>query len=212
MVTLPNQAEQRFVLHGVSWQSYQKLLEALGERRLRHAYDGWNFEMMSPSQYHEWVKKTIGRLIEATSLELAIPIKCVGSTTLRNEGTERGLEPDETYYIANEAAVRGRFEWDPAHDPPPDLAVEVDIHSSSVDRMQIYHALGIPEVWRVADGKLQFHVLAADGYRPSAASQAFGFLAPSDLLPFLAMEELDDMSLVRSYLQWLRKQPGTQQK
>ncbi|MEM7204057.1 MAG: Uma2 family endonuclease [Planctomycetota bacterium] len=71
-----------------------------------------------------------------------------GSTTWRREDLDRGLEPDECYWVENEPNVRGRRELDLRVDPPPDLPIEVDVHASSVDRVKIYAALGCRGGWR----------------------------------------------------------------
>ena len=93
---------ERLTLHSVPWGAYDAFLTALGDRRLRHTYDRGEFEMMSPSREHERIKKLIGRLIDTVSLELNVPIQSVGSSTLRREHVERGLEPDDAYYVAHE--------------------------------------------------------------------------------------------------------------
>ena len=197
-------ATQQFVLHGVSWDAYQQILEALPEHRLRHSYDGWNLTMMSPSQEHDWIKGRIGRLIEATATQLKLPIKSIGSTTLRRSGVKKGLEPDEAFYVAHEAQVRGKKRLDPDGDPPPDLAIEVDITNSSEDRQEIYAQLGVPEVWRYSDQRLIFWRLEADGYREVSQSIAFPFLESSYLSNLLKQaESWDDTSLIASHLDWL---------
>ena len=43
-------------------------------------------------------------------------------TTFRREDLEKGLEPDQCYYITNEPKIRGKLELDLSVDPPPDLA------------------------------------------------------------------------------------------
>ena len=118
--------------------------------------------------------------------------------TCKRQKKRRGLEPDECYWIANSGAVRGKREIDLRSDPPPDLAIEVDVSSSSVNRMGIYAALGVPEVWRLKDEKLTFHHLQSDGkYAAVAASLAFPGLAALELTPFLAMDgQLDESEMV----------------
>src|SRR4029079_3790617 len=103
--------------------------------------------LMSPTLSHERLGYLIGRCIDAWTEEFQIPIRSCRSTTFRREDLDRGLEPDNCYYIAHEASMRGKDEVDLTIDPAPDLAVEVDVHSSSLDRMSIYAALGVSEVW-----------------------------------------------------------------
>lgn len=170
-------AEKRFLLEGVSWRFYEQFLEEVGGRPIRLTYDRGNLEVMSPLRLHELVGRFLGRLVETISLDLGIPIASCGSTTFRREDLARGLEPDECYYVGNEPRVRDGHELDLAHDPPPDLAIEVDITSSSLDRQGIYAALGVPELWRY-DGE-QFHLLhlQPDGsYAGREQSRSFPFL------------------------------------
>src|SRR5438477_11297373 len=108
------------LLSDVSCEMYEKILDAFGERRLRHTYADGMLEIMSPLHIHEWRKRFIGRMIEMMAWRLKIPIKSAGSTTLRKKLKRRGLEPDESYFVANESVVRGRDEIDLRKHPPPD--------------------------------------------------------------------------------------------
>src|SRR5580704_7590929 len=94
--------EMRRLLYGVSPEDYLKLLDATPDLYLRHTYDGWALEMMSPRQEHDWMGKLIARMIEAFALAADLPIKSTGSTTIRPVKGIRGLQPDQTYYLANE--------------------------------------------------------------------------------------------------------------
>jgi Uma2 family endonuclease len=195
------------VIHGVSWDEYDALLAAIPERRLPHTYDRGTLEIMSPSKPHEWIKKLIGRMVEAMTLELNVPIQSVGSTTLRRELSKRGLEPDDSYYIANELQVRGKDTLDLETDPPPDLVIEVDVTSSCLDRLDVYAKLRVPEIWRHDGGTLTFLVLHPTGdYRPQASSLAFPLLKPGDIQRFLDEHaKQDENSIIRAFLEWVRR-------
>jgi Uma2 family endonuclease len=199
--------EMYSVIHGVTWDEYTKVLEAFGERPLRHSYDRGTLEMMAPLKSHEWIKTILGRLIEAISLELDIPIQSVGSMTLRRELMDRGLQPDESYYVQHEPQVRGKREYDAEVDPPPDLAIEVDVTSQSVSRMSIYAQLGVLEIWRYTGKTLKFHRRGKGGeYTVTKTSPAFPFLSAEDVLRFLDdLESTDETSIVRSFMKWVRK-------
>lgn len=165
---------QRFVIRDADWHTYQSLLAALGDRPIRVTYDRGVLELMSPSNVHERLKKLIDRLLQALSEELRVPIRSQGSTTFGRELLDRGLEPDECYFIENDPVVRGRDDIDLAVDPPPDLAIEIDITSSSLNRIDIYAALGVPEVWRYDGDRLVIHSLRSDGgYEIITRSRAF---------------------------------------
>jgi len=95
---------------------------------------------------HEHPKVQFDRFIFALAEKLEIEIKSAGSITLKREDVNRGIEPDNCYYIQTEPTVRGRQELDLETDPPPDLAIEIDITSTSVNKFGIYLALGVPEL------------------------------------------------------------------
>src|SRR4051812_48635155 len=100
-------------------------------------------------------------MVDALSEELGIPVVAGGTVTMTRRRKQRGLEPDNCYWIANAAAVASLRRIDLRRDPPPDLVIEVDVTSSSLDRMGIYAALGIAEVWRLDGDVLTFNVLQA---------------------------------------------------
>jgi len=163
-------------------------------------------EIMSPSLEHERLSSLIGRMIEAYTEELGIPIQTARSTTLKSELKQRGLEPDESYYITNEAQVRGLDEIDLSVNPPPDLAIEVDITSSSLDQLGIYAALGVPEVW-ICDGtNLAIYGLQTDGsYALLDRSSTLRTLLPQTIVEFLAKRNsTDETSWIRSFRQWVK--------
>lgn len=197
------------LLTDISWDMYEKILEAFGERRLRHTYADGMLEIMSPLHIHEWRKGFIGRLLEMLAWRMRIPIKCAGSTTLRKKLKRRGLEPDESYYVAHEAVVRGRDEIDLRTDPPPDLAIEVDVTHKSLNRLEAYAKLGVPEIWR-HDGKvLHFLKLNAKGtYVPVKLSLAFPMISPSDIQRYLDMlPTRDENSILDELVAWLDSRP-----
>jgi Uma2 family endonuclease len=201
-------ANDRVVLYNVDWQTYENLRNDLGESPVRLTYDGNNLEIMSPSRQHEHVKMVLTSLITLLTVELKIPLSNGGSMTFRRADLKRGLEPDACYWIAHESDVRGRNELDLTTDPPPDLAIEVDISPSRLDRPKIYAALRIPELWRYDGEALQVEILHSDGtYHPSEASASFPFLPVRELARFLAISEIEgDGPCQIAFVQWLREQ------
>jgi Uma2 family endonuclease len=208
MIAYQPAVAEHLVLHDVSWEAYECLLEAVGDRRLRHSYDDGTLEIMSPLKRHDRAKTVLARLIEMAAYELDIEIQGIGSTTLRRSERRQGLEPDECYYVAHEAEVRDKPDYVPGRDPPPDLAVEVDVTSSSVDRMHIYANLGVPEVWRFQDEQLTFWRLTRRGkYVRTPRSRAFPMLTCPVLNDLLRQRfERSENQLVRALVAWLRKQ------
>jgi len=142
-------AEQRMVLPHVSWRAFVSLLENLGDQRaVRLAYGKGQLELMMPSNLHELIRELLGDFVKTWADSLELDHTAVGSWTMRREDLEQGIEPDNCFYIQSVEAVRGKIKFDLAEIAPPDLAIEVDITSSSTLRQPIYQALGVPELWQ----------------------------------------------------------------
>jgi Uma2 family endonuclease len=192
------EGETRFLLRNLGWHRYETMLTLLGDSTVRLTYDRGDLELMSPSNLHERFRNVFGRFIETVTVELGLECEAGGSTTWRTEDLDRGLEPHECYYIAHALAVACR-EVNLAHDPPPDLAIELEISPSQLDRMGIYAALGVPEVWRFDGAVLSFHALQADRhYTPCDRSRSLPFLSPAEVLHWI------ELSRVMSQTTWAR--------
>ena len=199
---------QSFLLHGMSWDFYEHLLKELGDGPIRVTYDRGALELMSPSYRHEGHSQILGLMVRVLAEELEIPIKGAGSTTFRRESVERGLEPDECFYIAHVSDILGKEELDLEIDPPPDLAIEVDVTHRSIDRIPIYAALGIPELWRF-DGTqiLVYHRQPSGEYaEPQTQSLIFPTIPLSGLVEFLPrFIETDDATFFREFRTWVKQ-------
>ena len=206
MITTSTLAEQRTVLHNISWQTFEALLQETGEDRgSRFAYDGGTLEIMTPLFEHENPKSNFGNFIVALAEELEIEIKSAGSTTLKRRITNRGIEPDNCYYIQNEPAVRSRQELDLETDPPPDLAIEIDITSSSVNKFRIYSTLGVPELWRYNGRDLKFYQLVEGQYVECEFSLAFPLVSVTDMSRFIEQSKtIGEIALLKSFRAWVR--------
>jgi Uma2 family endonuclease len=163
---------------------------------------------MSVSRRHDKLSRLLGRFVVVLTEELNLPLDSAGSTTLEREDVDRAIEPDECFYIHNEALIRDRDELDLSTDPPPDLGIEVDISRSSLDRLEIYAKLRIPEVWRCDDERLRVYRRRRTGrYEEVERSRYFPKLNPNDLVTFLRRRgEVDENSLVKEFRAWVRDQ------
>lgn len=199
-------AEQRTVLHNISWQTFEALLKDTGEYRgSRFAYDCGTLEIMTPLFEHENPKSNFGNFIIALAEELDIEIKSAGSTTLKRRIINQGIEPDNCYYIQNELAVRGKQELDLENDPPPDLAIEIDITSSSVNKFGIYSALGVTELWRYNGRVLKFYQLVEGQYIECEFSIAFPVVSVIEMSGFIEQSKtMGEIALLKSFRAWVR--------
>jgi len=199
---------EHLYLEGVSWELYEHLLKVVGNRPLRLTYDNGELEIMSPLPEHEIGKSALGRFVSTITEELDIPCQILGSTTFRRKMKKKGLEPDDCFYIKSQPLIKGKKRINLPKDPPPDLAIEVDVTSRSIPRLPIYAGLGVPEIWRLSSKTVECMWLEREKYRESEFSRAFPKLRVADLMPFvrIAEEESDHTAAVKSFRAWLKKQ------
>jgi len=127
--------EQRFVLHHVGWDFYLRCGEEIGEQPSpRLSFSDGRLEFMVTGSTHEYFKKILAKLVEMVLFEMNLPVRSGGSFTIQREDLEKGFEPDECWWIASEPEMRGKEDVDFTVDPPPDLAIEVEISTSLVNR------------------------------------------------------------------------------
>ncbi len=164
---------ERLLLKDFSWQQFESVLEELGEHRgTKLSYSQGNLEIRTPLLEHEKAKSIIGNIVEFLLEEFQIDYEPSASTTFKNPQMNKGVEPDESFYIAERNAVIGKNKIDLKVDPPPDLAIEIEITSRT--EFDNYQELGIPELWRFRrDGTLQINVLRQGKYVESQTSPTF---------------------------------------
>jgi Uma2 family endonuclease len=198
---------ERVILQDVTWQEFEAILEELGEHRSsRLAYDRGTLEIMVPLPEHEANKELIGDLIKALLEELDIEFCSLGSTTFKNQQMAQGIEPDQCFYIRNEAVVRGKNRIDLTVDPPPDLGLEIDVTSRT--HPSIYEILGVPELWRFEKSKLQIDVLRSGNYVEVIESPNFPGLSLVDVLPAYLEQarSIGRNAALKAFRQWVRAQ------
>jgi Uma2 family endonuclease len=206
--TKPQVGERRFLIPLVDWDGYEALLKIVGDRRsIRVTYDRGNVELMSPLPVHERYGYLVGRMVQAITEELEIPMSCTRSTTFRRRTRDRGLEADDSYYIANYHRVPNEDRIDLEVVPPPDLAIEVEITNSILKRLDVYAGLGVPEIWRFDGVRLTVLVLGPDGtYAPSETSLSLPFLPMDEVVRFLGeYTPGDDTQWARRFRAWVRE-------
>ncbi|RCJ39011.1 hypothetical protein A6769_08235 [Nostoc punctiforme NIES-2108] len=206
MLVKSTPAEQRTVLHNISWETFEALLRDTGEDRgSRFAYDCGVLEIMTPLFEHENPKIQFDRFILVLAEELGIEIRSAGSTTLKRKISKRGIEPDTCYYIQNELAIRGKQTLDLENDPPPDLAIEIDITSSSVNKLRIYSTLGVTELWRYDGQNLKFYQLIEGQYVECKFSIAFPIISVSEISRFIEQSKsIGEIALLKSFRAWVK--------
>ncbi|MDJ0621098.1 MAG: Uma2 family endonuclease [Calothrix sp. MO_192.B10] len=207
MATTLTSPVEKVQLSGISWQTYEALLSELSShRRLRLTYNQGNLEIMVPSPEHERYKEVIGRFVETLAEELEIRIEPLGSTTFKRLGTS-GAEPDKCFYVKNIDEIKGKKRFQPNEEPAPDLVVEIDITSSSEQRLAVYQDLGVPEVWVYNGKSFQIMQLQSGGYGVVHESSIFPNLPLDEIDNFLEkVGDVDYLELVKSFRNWVRNQ------
>lgn len=197
----------QLLIKNISWSAYKNILAELGENRSsRISYNQGMLEIMAPLPEHEVAKVIIGDLVKALLEELDIEFWSLGSTTFDQEKMDAGVEPDDCFYIQNEAAVRGKDRIDLTVDPPPDLAIEIDITSRT--RFNNYEVLAVPELWRWKGNRLEINVLINGKYVASTASAIFPNLPIAQVIPEYLMRSKAEgrNAAMKAFRAWVRGQ------
>jgi len=188
--TVPD--EERGVMRDVSWDLYDRLTDAMGEEcHIRVAYDGKDMEIMNLGPKHERCKELLGFFIYEVSMGLEIDFQPYGSTTWKRQKEHSGVESDLCYYfdrakLEASAETAARESNDVADYPNPDLAAEIDISPSKIDRPKIYAALKVPEIWRFKDNAIAIEQLGPNGVYQAATASQFLHVRPDEVTRWFA--------------------------
>ncbi len=199
--------ERRTIVRGVGWNGYQALLAKSSDRSVRLTYDRGDVEIMAPLPKHERKKSLLGQFVRILAKEFRIPVIPMGSTTWNREDVDKGLEADESFYLGNLERIRDPDDADLDVNPPPDLAIEIEITRSVLDRLGIYGALRVPEVWRFDGKSLRVLLRQNDGsYQESQTSAVFPEVPMNEVARFAANDQIgDENAYVDTFLAWLRQ-------
>jgi Uma2 family endonuclease len=196
-------------LKEVTWAELEGILEELGDRgNPRLSYSHGTLELMSPSPEHEDNKDILSHLVEILLEELDIEFRNLGSTTFKNQQMDQAVEPDACFYIEHEAEIRGKRRIDLTIDPPPDLAIEIDITART--RFTNYAALGVPELWRYNGTALEISVLRQGQYERSEQSLHFPGLPLTEVIPDYLEQSRSSgrTALLRTFRRWVQDRMG----
>jgi Uma2 family endonuclease len=204
--------EKRLLFRSLDWQRYKTLRETLcrdrgasplENRNIRFTYLNGKLEVTMPLEIHEFSARLIELFIRILVVEFGMKVKTMGSTTLDREALEHSAEPDNAYYIQNQAIVAGR-DVDLDQDPPPDLIVEVDITHTDIDKLALYAAMGVPEFWRYNGEVWRIYRLRSDQYQEVEVSPTFSQVPKTKLYEFLATARQDEVEAELALREWLK--------
>jgi Uma2 family endonuclease len=203
--------EERQVVRDTSWYFYDRLTDALGDHTpFRIAFDGKDMEIVMPGFTHEHLKILLSLFIDLVSFGLKINCQNLGSTTWKRPELKRGIEADACYFFDAKKLETIRLALSLHSDnladiPNPDLAVEVDISPSKIDRPGIYHSLQVAEVWRFRDGTIAIDQIDAAGTYVTAESSKFLYVRPDEVTRWVVREDASDRVAWRERLaEWVQ--------
>ncbi|WP_373530463.1 Uma2 family endonuclease [Nostoc sp.] len=207
MVAITTPVENRVLLQNISWQTFKTMLAEMGsERNSRFAYDNGTIEIITPQMPHENSNRLIEVFVGVLCEELGWEIKRAGSLTLTRDDLEKGVEPDSSYYIQNEALVRDQENINIAIDPPPDLVLEVEYSRSAIDKLRLYAAIAVPEFWRYNGSVLRVYTLAGEQYSEVLTSPTFAPVSVKEIPRFIQEAKKNgEIATTRAFRAWVQQ-------
>lgn len=197
---------EHFVFQDVTWEFYEQVLEQL-ERAGQHAhvtYDDGRMEIMTTSGWLEDIKKCAARLLEHYSFVRDLPIRGIGSLTLKRKDRQKGVEPDECYYVVKSPVLDKTGHLDLLNGPPPDIAIEVQVSRSSFPKRPVYAGLAVPELWSISEETTEVCELRDGTYVAVATSRFIPKLDPKVFHRFLRAARVNQHQTVKDFDAWLR--------
>lgn len=157
-----------------------------------------------PLPEHEVDKELIGDMVKILLEELEVDCECFGSTTFKREDIAQGIEPDQSFYIQNYARMIGKRRIDLTVDPPPDLAIEVDVTSKT--QLDVYKALNVRELWWFEAGRLRISVFQDGLYIDSDISPTFPGMPIVEIFSQFMQQSLIEgrSTALRAFRQWAK--------
>lgn len=208
MATIISPPEQRVILHNISWETYERLLVEHEETSgTRFTYDEGTLQIMVLSAEHERANRTLALFVEVLAEEAGIDVDNVGSNTFKRESLRKGFEPDTAFYIASAPQVEGKRRIDLTIDPPPDLVIEIDITHGSLNKLPIFAAVGVPEVWRYDGAQVTIFKLVSGNCVTAEESAALPKVTGEILTRFMRASETEKRTAwLRQVRAWAREQ------
>lgn len=204
---------RQMTVSGVGWAGYQRVLQArqdASRRAVWITYSLGEIELVTLGSIHERWKHVLSTLLAVYLEEMQIPAVCCGGMTIAKEDLDRGFEPDECYYLSNSHRVLAMRQLDFASDPPPDLAIEIEVTRKMIDKLPIYAAFKVSEVWRFDGSTLTVLALKSDGtYETVPTSRVLPTIPMEDLIRFSQLARtIDDSALSRQFREFVRTLPS----
>ena len=198
--------EEHVVLRGVSWNVYEQLMKEHESRSVpRFTFNQGCLEIYMPSQKHEEKATFLEKIVEIIAEERGIEWRNIRSTTFKKENVEKGVEPDGCFYLQSYEQVFGMQKID-LELFPPDLVIEVDIFSPSINRFPIYAEFKVPEIWRYSNDEVKIYLFDGENYLESNESRALSKITGESLTRLLTESETIKRSAwLKNLRDWVRE-------
>ena len=198
--------EEHIILRGVSWQIYQQLMKEHESRSApRFTFNQGCLEIYMPSLKHEKKAEFLADIVRTVAEECEIELLSVRSTTFKRDDLEKGVEPDGCFYLQSYDQVFGMQAID-FEQFPPDLVIEVDIFSPSINRFPIYAEFKVPEIWRYLKDEVKIYLFDGEKYVEANESLALPKLSGEILTQFLvASETMKRSTWLKNVREWIRQ-------
>ena len=188
-----------------TWDQYEAISRAVGDQHVRLAYDGERVELMSPGAEHEDWASLIESVVRPLAAALGVLCKGMRSTRWERSEAARAIEGDATFYLTADKIAVARTRPKKSEDwPLPDLAIEIDMSPSQIDRPAIYAAVGVPEVWRFDGVTVRIDRLGPDGTYADASESGWLGVRPDEVFHLLSIDAQDDNDFSAQALEWAR--------
>ncbi len=199
--------EEHVVLRGVSWKVYEQLIKDHEDQSApRFTYNKGNLEIYMPSQKHEEKAAFLEDIVRTIAEEQEIELRNIRSTTFKKDDVEKGVEPVGCFYLQSYDKVFGIQKID-LEQFPPDLVIEIDIFSPSINRFPIYAEFRVREIWRYLKDEVKIYLFNGRNYVESDESLVLPKVTDELLTRLLAESETMKRSAwLKNVRDWVREQ------
>jgi Uma2 family endonuclease len=176
-------AGDELILRFRTWQDYEALLASREDKaglRIRYNEKTQEIRIMSPLPRHGNQADLLADLVKALLRNEGKDWQSFTPITLKRMN-QQGIEPDYCFYIDNRDRILGKERIDLEIDPPPDLAIEVDLTCST--KPEDYQAIAPLELWVYRGSELFIYQFESQQYRESDTSLWFPNTDLKTLIP-----------------------------
>jgi Uma2 family endonuclease len=171
------------ILRFRTWEDYEALLKLREDKaglRIRYNSKIQEIRIMSPLPKHGNQADLLADLVKALLRHIGKDWQSFTPVTLKRIN-QQGIEPDYCFYIDNRDRILRKERIDLETDPPPDLAIEIDLTSTT--KPEDYQAISPVELWVYRQNQLLIYQFDSEEYQESQISRWFPNYDLKTLIP-----------------------------